>query len=262
MNLPTNSTSTAAALAALKQNLQGVRATLPKAARDPFLRLLKDGQWVFGPEDHPVKQGTEAVINPLSIMHGYTCWSSSDDPGIKNENLGEVMVPLSEAKPAKASLPNHGYPWKDQISFMVKFIEGTHKGTQVIYKASSEGAHRAADALLDLMIARLDENTSFICPIIQFEVDHYRHKKWGKTYVPVLNVVGWADLEGNEEEDGVAEPPQTPGRAEALPQPEPTPVRRGTEPEPEPALRRRAAAPEQGEVVDGVVVEPLRRRRR
>jgi hypothetical protein len=32
---------------------------------------------------------------------------------------------------------------------------------------------------------------------VTLDVDHYTHKKHGKIYTPVLNIVGWVDQNGN-----------------------------------------------------------------
>lgn len=239
-----------AALGSLRTGLQNVRTKLPEVGGSPYLRLLKDGDWVFGQEDNAVAKGTEAVINPLSIKHGYSCWTNRQPGQGKNENLGEIMVGLGQPLPMVHELPQHSdptsgtpCPWKDQLSMDIKFIAGKHKGTQVMWKVSSVGGLNTARAILDAILAKLDEGTAFVCPIIQLDSDHYKHNTYGKTYVPKLEVVGWMDLEGNEEGDDVVSGPASVARVTAQPEPEPEP-----EPETQPE-------PEQAE-------EPVRRRRR
>jgi hypothetical protein len=210
------------ALGALKTGLANVRTKLPEVASSPYLRLLKDGDWVFGQEDNAVAKGTEAVINPLSIKHGYSAWTNRTteeqrENKVKNEPLGEIMVGLNAALPALHELeqktdPLNGRPapWKDQMSVDVKFIDGKHKGTQVMWKVSSVGGLNAAKQILDAILTKLDEGTPFVCPIITLESDSYKHQTYGKTYVPKIEVVGWTDLEGNEEDGG-----ETAGELEA-----------------------------------------------
>ena len=233
------------ALGALKTGLANVRTKLPEVASSPYLRLLKDGDWVFGQDDNAVAKGTEAVINPLSIKHGYSCWTNRQPGEGKNEPLGEIMVGLNAALPAMHELdqkvdPQTGRPapWKDQMSVDIKFISGRHKGAQVMWKVSSVGGLNAAKAILDAILTKLDEGTPYVCPIVTLDSDHYKHPTYGKTYVPKIEVVGWMDLEGNEEDGDDAEPAAI--AKQAAPEPEPEP-----EPEPaaayEPARRRRRA---------------------
>jgi hypothetical protein len=232
------------ALGALRTGLQNVRTKMPEVASSPYLRLLKDGDWVFGQEDNAIAKGTEAVINPLSIKHGYSCWTNRQPGQGKNENLGEIMVGLNAPLPAIHELPQHSDPvtgnvcqWKDQMSVDVKFLTGKHKGAQVLYKVSSVGGLNACKGVLDAILARLDEDTAFVCPIITLDSDHYKHATYGKTYVPKIEVIGWMDLEGHEEDadedDGAPEPVTAKLTA---PEPEPEPAA-----EEAPARRRRRA---------------------
>lgn len=240
------------ALGALRTGLQNVRTKLPEVGGSPYLRLLKDGDWVFGQEDNAVAKGTAAVINPMSIKHGYSCWTNRQPGQGKNESLGEIMVGLGAPLPAMHELPQHSdpqsgviCPWKDQIAMDVKFISGKHKGTQVQWKVSSVGGLNAARVILDAILAKLDEGTEYVCPIITMDSDSYKHATYGKTYTPKLDVDGWMNLEGVEEgDDDVVSGPADVKRV-AAPEPEPEPVK---EPEPaqaadtdEPVRRRRRA---------------------
>ena len=227
------------ALGALRTGLQNVRTKLPEVGGSPYLRLLKDGDWVFGQEDNAVAKGTEAVVNPLSIKHGYSCWTNRPTGQGPNESLGEIMVGLNQPLQAIHELPQHSdpktgasCPWKDQLSMDIKFIAGKHSGTQVLYKVSSVGGLNAARTVLDAILTKLEDGTPFVCPIIKLDSDSYKHATYGKTYVPKIEVVGWMDLEGNEEDaedDGAPEPVT----AKIAPPPEPEPAAE------EPIRRRR-----------------------
>jgi hypothetical protein len=159
--------------------------------------------------------------------------------------LGEIMVGLNAPLPLIHELPQHSDPvtgancaWKDQMSVDIKFIGGKHKGTQVMWKVSSVGGLNAAKGILDEILARLDMDTPFVCPIITLDSDSYKHATYGKTYVPKIEVVGWMDLEGNEEGDDTVTGPAAVARVEKAPEPEPA-----AEPETaEEAPRRRRRA--------------------
>lgn len=245
-------------LASLKKNLQQVRATLPVSGNSQYLRMLTDGDWVFGAEDNAVAAGTEAVINPASIEQGYSCWSNHPKGGPKNELLGEQMYPLGAPVPSKHEMPDKGWPWGDQSSFDVKFLNGKHENTQVLYKTSSRGGINMVRTLIDAILARLEEDTVYLCPIITFGNDHYKHKSYGKTYVPVMSIVSWMDMDGNEDPalvDG-AEPAEIEAPKEepkAEPEQEPAPVGRRRAP-----VEETPAAAEKAPATEG---EPVRRRR-
>lgn len=237
-----------AALASLRSGLAQVRAAIPASVGGtPLLRLLKDGQWVVGSEDTVLKSGTEVIANPLSFQSGYSCWTNRAPGQGKNELMGEEMWGINSVKPPASSLPVHHDPrtqdlcqWKDLMSVDLKVLDGTLAGQQILYKASSVGGTRVLSALLDAIMAKIDTGSEYVFPILSVQSDSYQHNSYGRTYVPVLEVVGWADMQGREEDGDAPVAVDTKVKADAAPArkaapaPEPTP-----EPEAAPAGRRR-----------------------
>lgn len=197
-----------AALQSLRQGLQQVRATIPASVGGtPLLRLLKDGQWVVGSEDTVIRSGTEAIVNLMSFQSGYSCWTNRAPGQGKNELMGEEMWGIGAMKPPASTLPVHHDPrtqdlcqWKDAMAVEFKMLDGAMKDQQVLYKTTSVGGVRAMSALLDAALARIDEGTVYAFPILRLSSDSYNHNSYGRTYVPVLEIVGWADKNGNEED--------------------------------------------------------------
>lgn len=217
----------------------------------PFLRLLRHGVWVYGQEDMDVQEGSRWVVNPLSIQHGYSCWTKYDDKR-KNELLGEAMTPIWDAKPAHPE-PINGFGWGEQRSIELKCITGEDEGIEVTYKISSTGGMRAIDGLLSDMQSQLANNRAFPCPVLELEVDSYQHTSWGKVFVPELKLVGWADMNGNVMPEGGAKAVAAPADAGVA-----KTVGRGRAPvaaaaEAAPAKRTRAAAPKPVEVAPAEV---------
>lgn len=207
--MTTASNTGLAALQSLRTGLQQVRANIPATVGGtPLLRLLKDGQWVAGAEDTPIKNGTEVIVNPMSFQSGYTCWTNRAPGQGKNELMGDEMWGIGQAKPPASTLPQHHDPrtqelcqWKDAMAVDIKVLDGALDGQQVLYKATSVGGLRALSALLDAVMERLDEGTEYVCPIVAMSSDSYQHQSYGRTYVPKLDIVGWANMQGQEEAD-------------------------------------------------------------
>ena len=248
-------TTGADALAHLRQNLGAVRNRLPEAGGKPFLRMLTDGDWVFGKEDNAIEEGAEVIANPLSIKQGFCCWTDRGS-NVKNKNMGDEMFALNEKAPMKSELPVYHdeesgpnpLAWKEQVQIDLKFLDGKYKGQEVLYKTSSVGGLRAMGELIEAILDRLSSGTPFVCPIIALSSAHYQHPNWGRTYNPVFTIVGWADMHGNEEEEGGDEAPKQvekqPARSrktapKAEPEPEPEPE---TANDPKPVRRRRRAS--------------------
>lgn len=236
-----------AALKGLRAGLAQVRAQIPASVGGtPLLRLLKDGQWVVGAEDTAIANGTEIMLNPLSFQSGYSCWTNRAPGQGKNELMGEEMWPVGQPKPPASTLPVHHDPrtqdlcqWKDCMSVDVKVLTGPMGGQQLLYKGTSVGALRALSSLLDAIMARIDLGSEYVCPIVQLSSDSYNHQSYGRTYVPVMDIVGWADMQGNEEDE--------------VPLNTPAPVTPAAPP---------AAAQEQAAAAPAAQPEPAGRRRR
>ena len=231
------STGAVAAISALKRGIQNTRQAIPASAATPILRLGKDGYWVYGQGNVEVEEESRWAINPLSIQHGFVCWTDKKPGEGKNELLGEVYAPMSSAPVDMARLPDYGWPWKPATCVQLKCVSGDDEGETVVYKPSSVGGANVMQSLLDAIEEQLDEGTDKIVPIVTLESDHYQHKQYGKTYVPEFNIVDWVTMEGpldNDEADDGED-----GEEEA---PEPKPARRDkadkktkkSKPEPEP----------------------------
>jgi hypothetical protein len=205
-----------AVLQNLRAGLQQVKASAPRSASGtPLMRLLKDGQWVAGAEDTVIATGTEAIVNLMSFQSGYSCWTNRA-PGLgKNELMGEEMWGINTPKPPASTLPVHHDPrtqdicaWKDCMGVEMKFLGGALKNQQALYKTTSVGGLRALTALLDEALAKIDEGSEYVFPIVAMKSDSYNHNSYGRTYVPDLEVVGWANVQGEEEDaNGDGAPP-------------------------------------------------------
>jgi hypothetical protein len=197
------------------------RASTPIAGGKPLLRLLKSGNWVYGQADDPVQDGSEWAVNPLSIKHGWSCWS--DYPGnTKNELLGEVLVPVSDRKPIMPD-PIGDFGWKEQRVFELKCVLGEDEGVEVLFKTSSVGGMRAVDSFFAELVDQLKKDPAHPVAIVQLEVSDYQHQKYGQIFNPVLTVVDWTDMSGEREANSnVPEPPKAPAS--------PPPLRPGAAP--------------------------------
>ena len=186
-----------AAFGQLKAGLSNVKATLPTPGNIPIMRMGRDGYWIYGPDNIEDDEGAEWAFSPMSLQHGFVCFDSDNSAG-NGKFLGEVLVSMFEPLPDKSKLQQTGFPWQDCINIAMHCVSGTDKGTDAVYKPSSYGGLQAARELIDAIIARVDAGEKAIVPVCVLESDHYQHKTWGKTYTPVLRIVRWVDMEGNE----------------------------------------------------------------
>lgn len=186
-----------ASLGNLKAGLQNVTSTIVAAGGDPFLRIGSDGVWVYGAENVEVQDGSLWAANPLSLMHGFVAWT--DRPGKQaNEVVGEVMVPMTSPLPPQMELADVSGPdnakWNQQLMMQLVCLSGEDKGQQVIYKTTSVGGMNAMKSLINSIMAQLEIDETTPVPALELLSDSYPHKKWGKTYVPILEVKKWLPM--------------------------------------------------------------------
>jgi hypothetical protein len=234
------------ALDALQANLANVRAATPEIGGKPLLRMRqeKDG-WVFGQDSVALPLGTEIVFNALSIRWGYVCWTQRKGKE-KNELLNERLYPISQTPPPVHELPvlkdpKYGdvAPWTEVRSVEGKILSGKFKGTEVVYKNNSGGGVQAVGRIIDAIFERISAvkgtpMAHYVMPICELQQrEPYPNKSGGRTYPPDFPVVGWMDLEGNEDTDDEDDAPADVVEKLAAPEPEPVPVET-------PVRRRRA----------------------
>jgi len=182
----------------LPANVSSLMNALEKAASAPalssnsgkhFIKLAKSGYWAYGADEREVEEGSRWAINPNSFATGFSCW---DD----GKNLGEEMALLTEDAIQRHQLPDLGAPWKDQVGLQLACISGDDKGVECIYTATSVGGKNAFKEVLNAVLERGRGGHADIVPIVELEVDSYKHKSYGKVFTPVFSIVDWATLDG------------------------------------------------------------------
>lgn len=187
------------------------------AGGEPYLRLLRDGTWVMGAEDSQIADGTKAIINPLSIQHGYSCWTDRAPKVGENEKLGEQMCKITQPKAGVHELPaildprtQNPCAWKFQMSFEVKLMDGKYKDQHAIYAVTCVNGLRLVDHIMGELERKLGSESTYIFPIVRIGSDSYQNGGFTKTtYVPIIEIVGWADILGAVEaaDEVIAAPP-------------------------------------------------------
>lgn len=214
----------------LMKGIAESRSTTPAGmGGKPLLRLLKDGIWVYGQENIEVEPLSRWAINPTQLVHGWVCWKNADKAGQKNELKGELMVPMTQAKPPQPA-PVDGAGFASQLGCDLKCISGEDEGVEVHYKNGSDGGLKWMDGIRLAIQLRLSQpdGLNYPCPVLTLEQTHYPHPQWGKTYKPVLNIVGWCSMDGTMQDPTAFAPvaPALPAQAPPPPEPAPAPTAR------------------------------------
>jgi hypothetical protein len=183
---------------AYKQAVKATSAALRSATGGmPFLRLMRDGEWVYGADNTAVEENSLWAINTFSMSIGWIAWGAE---GTKQEGtvLGEQMTLIGEPPISAGSLPDVGAEWTSQVQFDLMCATGEDKGTIVRYKTNSVGGRRAFSDLLQLVSNAMDDGSGKCIPIAELSQDSYPHKKYGKIYTPVFDVKTWVMPDAEE----------------------------------------------------------------
>ena len=250
------------ALAGLAKRTAKTKREQPRVGMLPFMKMGKDGIWVYGQQNTEVQPESLWAIDPFSYQFGYTCWTDHpDDSGKKNVNMGKEVValgadPINPTTLSEYIDPDSGVTWKwsPVIEVELKCVTGEDKGVTTVYQVSSIGGLRIGSEYLDLLAVNIANKVPVA--VVELKFDTYTHNQWGKTYVPEWEYHRWLALNdtelGGEPVAAIEKPAEEPS-AEARAQAEMAAAE--AVPEEKPKGRRRPAA-NKGDAADGGASTP------
>ena len=157
-----------------------------------YLKLDKAGIWTYGSEETEIEDGSKWAINPSTMATGFAAWEDST-------KVGEEMEPVtSDNVVIRGQLPDVGASWSPQTAMQLKCLSGEDKGNEVLYSTTSKGGVRAFKTIVAAITARIEAGFTDIIPVVELDVDSYKHKKYGKIFVPDLKVVEWLALDAKD----------------------------------------------------------------
>ena len=184
-NLP-NVTALSTALRTLEKDVGPVGFVI--------LKMDKRGDWVYGANQTEVEADTLWAVNPASFVHGYIAWGDA-------VVLGEVMVPLTEPLPQPGEAPAGAEKgWQVQVGMGLKCVSGPDKDMEVRFTVTSVGGKKAVQQLGISIAQQIEADQTKPVPIVKLKTDSYKHKMYGKIFVPVFEIVEWVGMDGKSAE--------------------------------------------------------------
>jgi hypothetical protein len=211
-NLPTTTSDLIGSLLAVETQIAA-----PQAGEGmDFLALKASTGWTYGQDNMETEEGAKWAINPASMAKGFIAWSED------SKVLGDVLQPVTQGLVQRGDLPpltDTTANWAEQCGFQLVCVSGEDEGTQVMYKASTQGASKEFSRLYNEIIAKAKSGSADIVPIVLLDRGSYQHsvKKYGMVTFPIFDIVGWQGVDDTE----VSEEPEVEEVAE-----EPAPKRR------------------------------------
>lgn len=159
-----------------------------------ILKMDKRGDWVYGANQTEVEADTLWAVNPASFVHGYIAWGDA-------VVLGERMVPLTEPLPHPGEAPAGAEKgWQLQIGMGLKCVSGPDKDMEVRFTVTSVGGKKAVQNLGVSIAHQMEADQTKPVPIVKLKTDSYKHKMYGKIFVPVFEIVEWVGMDGKSAE--------------------------------------------------------------
>jgi hypothetical protein len=194
----------------LSSALRAIQSDVSTPSAAVIIKMDKAGHWVFGADQTEVEDDSLWAVNPFSFVHGFIAWGDGE---VLGEKLTGVANPLPELDPAPAASDKG---WEMQVGMTLACINGEDEGMQARYTTTSVGGKKAVQALAVTIAEQVDKDPANPVPVVRLKKEHYQHKKYGRIYTPVFEVVRWTGLEGAEagdpEPDDAPEPEEAPRR--------------------------------------------------
>lgn len=169
------------------------------ASGGTFLKFAKV-EWQKGQNSEEVPLGTKLVANMAELSIGWIRWSEGAPAERRFGLLAQGYKPeprdaLGHADQAEWETDKEGKPL-DPWNFTNELpMADPETGEQLTLLVSSKGGIGAMGNLCKAYGREYKQRDGQV-PIIELGRNSYIHKEYGKTYVPVLTIVGWMENSG------------------------------------------------------------------
>jgi hypothetical protein len=159
-----------------------------------YLKFSK-GEWLLGQNDDEIELGRRLAANMDELSIGWIRWADGK-PAERRMGLlaqghkAEARDALGYADQTLWEKDDQGKP-KDPWNFTNELpLADPETGEQMTFSASSKGGIGCMGNLCKAYGKEYRQQPGMV-PVIELGRDSYRHPTYGKTYVPVVNIVGW-----------------------------------------------------------------------
>lgn len=176
---------------------------------------FKNGEYLYGQDAAELPLGTKLAANVAGLMIGWRRWFG----GKVTDDLLDLLTEQKPLPTRSALGDNDPAMWekddrsgapRDPWMFTNSLTLVDNEGETYIYSTGSKGGLNAIGQLCKAYGQEYRQRSGMV-PIVELANDFYIHATYGKTYVPVFNLVGWTDegaIEmGATDESGPAELP-------------------------------------------------------
>lgn len=187
----------------LPANIQSMAKAIRQSAdvvasdNKPFLKFTKYGEWMYGTDETEIGEKEVYAINPVTAGVGFVGWGDKEH-GNEGTPQGEHFAhPLQgQELLVEENLGEIDGSWLPAIKLEFKALEGS---TELLWKANSAGARNCYKSVMTKIADRLEAENAYFVPHVVMGKSSYNHTKYGKIFTPTLEIVGWANMNGEAE---------------------------------------------------------------
>jgi hypothetical protein len=163
------------------------------------LKFSKQGEWMIS-DTETLPPGTRCMARTDLMSYG---WNKFLDGKLVEQRTGKLadhFTPssrneLGDTDQSQWELQPDGTrkdPWAFCSSLPLVLISS---GEAFVFTSYSRGGLRALGQLASAYGRRVGHAPRSL-PVVELKPDHYKHKLYGKIFVPLLHIVGWTDDDG------------------------------------------------------------------
>lgn len=164
------------------------------AGNKTFLKFQK-GDYTFGQNDEEMAIGTRLVANMAGLKAGWQKWEGGKPTGEEMELVASgrqapKRPELGDTDQALWETDDQGRP-RDPWQFTnVLGLKDAASGEEYTFSTGSRGGIGAIGQLCREFGKVYRMKPGFL-PVIELQVDSYKHAQYGKVFTPVLKLVDW-----------------------------------------------------------------------
>jgi hypothetical protein len=176
-----------------------VSAVLDQFVGAPRLKFTKDGEFAIS-DTETLRAGTRGIAHVDAAGFDWVKWVDNLPAERRGGRVADRYKPVPRAE--LGDLDENQWevqpdgtrrdPWQFQATLPITRLDTNET---LDFTTGSKGGLRAVGTLLRAYGKRADKQPKSL-PVIELQPDSYKHRQYGKIYVPALHIVGWTDDNG------------------------------------------------------------------
>jgi hypothetical protein len=177
-----------------------ISTEIDKFVGAPFLKFSKQGEFEVS-DTETIPDGTKVIAHVDEVELGWQKWVDGRPVDRRVGRIADKFIPaqrsaLGDTNEQMWELQDDGTrrdPWQFQMTLPVTRLDN---GERYDFSTSSRGGLGCVNRLVRDFGRRVRDEKVPGKPIVTLKADFYKHRKYGKIFVPTMPVVNWTGPDG------------------------------------------------------------------